>query len=254
MFTRKDEGYALAPIAENAQFATIGAWASWDSFVDTQAGAFVAVRRVGKTEIYHASDGNLLGWSLVYTDPSGVGLTLAAASPSRVVFIGGGKAIVGLLDGNAFRSSSGWREVSLPVSSPVKDLIWTGQEFAAIVDRGLLRGGVDAANWTLVAPPASLDADFNEWRHLAFSQGRYFIYAARPAGSGFWHQRVFVYNGTTWTSVNTLPVLIGETLCTGISYLYADEQRLVVGHGIYVFSIAVMSRFNEHVPSAFPGG
>lgn len=257
------DGLGLGSAAQGSSPVVLGAFAQWDTFVQTSAGSFVAVRRGGQTEIYHASDPYLLGWSLVYRDTSGAAYTLSAASPSYVVFMAPGKALVGLLDGGAYQGPSGWREVVLPSANQPKDLIWTGTEFAAVVDRGLLRGGPTAASWTLITPPANLDPSFTEWRHLAYGAGRFFIYAAQPLGGGDWYHRIFSYDGANWRSDYNVPLGFGGMVHQRFSYLHCIGNTLIVGHGLkegiywngpVLGAIDNIDYYAVYNASQFPGG
>ncbi len=202
-FLTYQDGLLISEVVESASPLKFAPFGEWDAGVETEQGLFVAVRVDGETHIYHTPPGRgYNAWSLVYRFPTPVQMRWAAASPSRVVFVADGLALVGNLSN--YRSPTGWRRVTLPVSTPIKRLIWTsGGQFAAIVDGALLLGGADGTSWRIEAPPTT--GDFNthrEWKDFAYARrpGKFFILAAEPRGGGEFFLRVFIFDGNTWTS------------------------------------------------------
>ena len=202
-FLTYQDGLLISEVVENASPLKFAPFGQWDAGVETEQGLFVAVRVDGETHVYHTPSGRgYNAWSLVYKLNTPVQMRWAAASPSRVVFVADGLALVGNLSN--YRSTAGWRRVTLPLSTPVKRLMWTsGGQFAAIVDRHLLLGGADGTNWEVKAPPATGDFNtFTEWRDFTYARrpGKFFILAAQPLGNGEFFLRTFIFNGNTWTS------------------------------------------------------
>ena len=202
-FLTYQDGLLISEVVENASPLKFAPFGQWDAGVETEQGLFVAVRVDGETHVYHTPSGRgYNAWSLVYKLNTPVQMRWAAASPSRVVFVADGLALVGNLSN--YQSSAGWRQVTLPLSTPVKRLMWTsGGQFAAIVDRHLLLGGADGTNWEVKAPPATGDFNtFTEWRDFTYARrpGKFFILAAQPLGGGDFFLRVFIFDGSTWSS------------------------------------------------------
>jgi len=202
-FLTYQDGLLISEVVEDASPLKFAPFGEWDAGVETEQGLFVAVRVDGETHIYHTPSGRgYNAWSLVYKLNTPVQMRWAAASPSRVVFVADGQAIVGNLSN--YQSSAGWRQVTLPLSTPIKRLMWTsGGQFAAIVDGYLLLGGADGTNWEVKAPPATGDFNiFTEWRDFTYASrpGKFFILAAQPLGNGEFFLRTFIFNGNAWTS------------------------------------------------------
>ena len=202
-FLTYQDGLLISEVVENASPLKFAPFGEWDAGVETEQGLFVAVRVDGETHIYHTPSGRgHNAWSLVYKLNTPVQMRWAAASPSRVVFVADGLALVGNLSN--YLSPAGWRQVTLPVSTPIKRLMWTsGNQFAAIADRYLLLGGADGTNWELKAPPAGGDFDtFTEWKDFTYARkpGKFFILAAQPLGGGEFRLRTFTFDGNTWAS------------------------------------------------------
>jgi len=202
-FLTYQDGLLISQVVENASPLKFAPFGEWDAGVETEQGLFVAVRVDGETHIYHTPSGRgYNAWSLVYKLNTPVQMRWAAASPSRVVFVANGIAVVGNLSN--YQSSAGWKQATLPLSSPIKRLMWTsGNQFAAIVDGALLLGGADGTNWEVKAPPNSGDfSTFTEWRDFTYAArpGKFFILAAKPLGGGDFELRTFIFNGNTWTS------------------------------------------------------
>jgi len=232
------QGVAFTNIALNAPPIGIWAYKPHDVTIETNVGTFAAIRHEGLTYVYNAKDNNRLGWSLVYQNTVENEYTCGAHSPSRVVLAGkGGKILVGRTSNNDHYSLDAWSTPTLPVSTDINDVIWTGNEFVALTNRGILRGGPTGATWTLVQAPPALYTTFVEWRHLVFFNNRFYVYAAEP-GSGQWRARIFVYDGATW-SVRDPYVLIGpaRTLISDLrfrsfSHMFIHNNALVVAHQI----------------------
>ncbi len=202
-FLTYQDGLLMGRVVENASPFKFAPFGEWDAGVETEEGLFVAVRVDGETHIYHTPSGRgQNAWSLVYKLNIPAQMRWAAASPSRVVFIANGLALVGNLSN--YRSPAGWRQVSLPFSNPIKGLMWTsGGQFAAIVDGALLLGGADGARWEVKRPPISTDfSPFAEWKDFAYARrpGKFFILAAQPLGGGDFYIRTFTFDGNTWAS------------------------------------------------------
>ncbi len=169
----------------------IEAGRDWDAAVIVpNVGLFVAVRTATETHIYHAPPPNYIFWSLVYKLNTPFNFTHAAHSPSKVLFIGAGQALVGNLSGEAFMNPSGWRTYTLPTAAPIKQAIWTGAEFAAICDGVLLRGGTEGTGWTQVSAPAeSAYQQYSTWMDFVYAAGKFFILGSRTEGNGEWTLR-----------------------------------------------------------------
>jgi hypothetical protein len=202
-FLTYQDGLLISEVVENASPLKFAPFGEWDAGVETEQGLFVAVRVDGETHIYHTPTGRgYNAWSLVYKLNTPVQMRWAAASPSRVVFVADGLALVGNLSN--YQSSAGWRQVTLPVSTPIKRLMWTsGGQFAAIVDGKLLLGGADGTSWEVKAPPATGDFNaFTEWKDFTYARkpGKFFILAAQPLGGGDFFLRTFIFDGNTWAS------------------------------------------------------
>jgi hypothetical protein len=201
-FLTYEDGLLISEVMENASPFKFAPFSEWDAGVDTGQSVFVAVRVGGETHIYHTTPNFWYNaWSLVYKLNTPVRMRWAAASPSRVVFVADGLALVGNLSN--YLSPAGWRQVTLPLSSPIKRLMWTGSQFAAIVDGALLLGGADGTSWRVEAPPATGDfATFIEWKDFTYAArpGKFFILAAQPLGGGDFFLRVFIFDGNTWSS------------------------------------------------------
>ncbi len=202
-FLTYEDGLLISEVVENASPLKFAPFGEWDAGVETEGGLFVAVRVDGETHIYHTLSGRgYNAWSLVYKLPTAVQMRWAAASPSRVVFVADGQALVGNLSN--YQSPAGWRQVTLPVSTPIRRLMWTsGGQFAAIVDGKLLLGGADGTSWRVEAPPTTGDFNtFTEWKDFTYARrpGKFFILAAQPFGGGEFFIRTLTFNGNTWTS------------------------------------------------------
>jgi hypothetical protein len=204
-FLTYQDGLLISEVVENASPLKFAPFGEWDAGVETEQGLFVAVRVDEETHIYHTPSGRgYNAWSLVYKLNTPVRMRWAAASPSRVVFVADGLALVGNLSN--YLSSAGWRQVTLPLSSPIKRLMWTsGGQFAAIVDGALLLGGADGTNWEVKRPPFSGDfATFTGWRDFTYASrpGKFFIVATDPADTSTFGLRIFTLSGNTWASYN----------------------------------------------------
>jgi hypothetical protein len=202
-FLTYQDGLLISEVVENASPLKFAPFGEWDAGVETEQGLFVAVRVDGETHIYHTPSGRgYNAWSLVYKLNTPVQMRWAAASPSRVVFVADGLALVGNLSN--YQSSAGWRQVTLPLSTPIKRLMWTsGGQFAAIVDGYLLLGGADGTSWEAKPPPTGGDfSTFTEWKDFTYARkpGKFFILAAQPLGGGDFFLRVFIFDGNTWSS------------------------------------------------------
>jgi hypothetical protein len=244
-FLTYQDGLLISEVVQNASPLKFAPFGAWDAGVETEQGLFVAVRVDGETHIYHTPSGRgYNAWSLVYKLPTPVQMRWAAASPSRVVFVADGQALVGSLSN--YQSSAGWRQVTLPLSSPIKRLMWTsGGQFAAIVDGALLLGGADGTNWEAKAPSATGDfAIFTEWKDFTYAArpGKFFILAAQPIGGGEFFLRVFIFNGNTWTSyqpkVSDVVPFLGRVFLRDVVYrrfatIWSDGDNLLgVGFGV----------------------
>jgi hypothetical protein len=236
-FLTYQDGLLISEVVENASPLKFAPFGEWDAGVETEQGLFVAVRVDEETHIYHTPSGRgYNAWSLVYKLNTPVRMRWAAASPSRVVFVADGLALVGNLSN--YLSPAGWRQVTLPSSSPIKRLMWTsGGQFAAIVDGALLLGGADATNWEVKAPPDSGDfRTFIEWKDFTYAArpGKFFILAAQPLGGGEFFIRTFTFNGNTWTShdfpkANNLNGVVHRRFAT----VWSDGDN-IVGFGLGV--------------------
>ncbi len=236
-FLTYQDGLLISEVVENASPLKFAPFGVWDAGVETEQGLFVAVRVDGETHIYHTPSGRgYNAWSLVYKLNTPVQMRWAAASPSRVVFVADGQALVGNLSN--YRSPAGWRQVTLPVSTPVKRLMWTsGGQFAAIVDGALLLGGADGTSWEVKAPPATGDfATFTEWKDFTYARrpGRFFILAAQPLGGGEFFLRTFTFNGNTWTSHDLpKPANLNGVVHRRLATVWSDGDN-IVGFGLGV--------------------
>jgi hypothetical protein len=245
-FLTYQDGLLISEVVENASPVKFAPFGEWDAGVETEQGLFVAVRVDGETHIYHTPSGRgYNAWSLIYKLNTPVQMRWAAASPSRVVFVADGQALVGNLSN--YLSSAGWRQVTLPTSRPIKRLMWTsGNQFAAITDGELLLGGADGTNWEVKIPPASGDFfTFTEWKDFTYASrpGKFFILAARPLGGGDFFLRVFMFDGNTWSShwpkvVMVLPPPINWDLVAGVVHrrfatIWSDGENLLgLGFGV----------------------
>ncbi len=236
-FLTYQDGLLISEVIENASPLKFAPFGEWDAGVETEEGLFVAVRVDGETHIYHTPSGRgYNAWSLVYKLNMPVQMRWAAASPSRVVFVANGLALVGNLSN--YRSPAGWRQVTLPVSTPVKRLMWTsGGQFAAIVDGALLLGGADGTSWEVKAPPATGDfATFTEWKDFTYARrpGKFFILAARPLGGGEFFLRTLTFNGNTWTSHDfPKPANLNGVVHRRLATVWSDGDN-IVGFGLGV--------------------
>lgn len=228
-------GLAFTNIAANAAKIGIWAYSTHDVTVETPAGLFAANRYGGNTFVYHSTaNGEFFDWSLVYSNIVEHEFTCAAYSPSRIVLAGkGGKVLVGRLQNNEFFSPSSWEMPTLPASTDINDIIWTGSEFVALTSRGILRGGLTGQNWTLVSAPASLEPTFTDWRRILFHNNKFYIYAAEP-NSGYWRAEIFVYDGATWTTFDPYVRLGSFTIYDGrfmgFNAMFIKDNLLYVGH------------------------
>jgi hypothetical protein len=245
-FLTYQDGLLISDVVENALPVKLAPFGNWDAGVETEQGLFVAVRVDEETHIYHTPSGRgYNAWSLVYKLNRSVQMRWAAASPSRVVFVADGLALVGNLSN--YLSSAAWREVTLPDSTPIKGLMWTsGGQFAAIVDGALLLGGADGTNWEIKAPPATGDfATFIEWKDFTYARkpGKFFILAAQPLGGNDFFLRVFAFDGNTWSSylaklVVTLPPPFNWDIISGVVHrrfatIWSDGENLLgLGFGV----------------------
>jgi hypothetical protein len=236
-FLPYEDGLLISDLVENASPLKFAPFGEWDAGVETEQGLFVAVRVDGETHIYHTPSGRgYNAWSLVYKLNTPVQMRWAAASPSRVVFVADGMAVVGNLSN--YRSSAGWRQVTLPLSTPIKRLMWTsGGQFAAIVDGALLLGGADGTNWEIKAPPATGDfATFREWKDFTYASkpGKFFILAAQPIGSGGFFLRTFIFDGSTWQSHGVpKPRNLNDVVFRRFATVWSDGDN-ILGFGVGV--------------------
>jgi hypothetical protein len=249
-FLTYQDGLLISEVVENASPLKFAPFGEWDAGVETEQGIFVAVRVDGETHIYHTPSGRGdNAWSLVYKLNTPVRMRWAAASPSRVVFVADGLALVGNLSN--YQSSAGWRQVTLPVSTSIKRLMWTsGGQFAAIVDGKLLLGGADGTNWRVEAPPAIGDfRTFTEWKDFTYAArpGKFFILAAQPIGGGEFYLRTFTFNGNTWTSHDLPhPANLKRAVHRRLATIWSD------GNNMIGFGLGVKGQWYEDACSPFP--
>jgi len=236
-FLTYEDGLLISEVVENASPLKFAPFGVWDAGVETEQGLFVAVRVDGETHIYHTPSGRgYNAWSLVYKLPTPVQMRWAAASPSRVVFVADGQALVGNLSN--YQSSAGWRQVTLPVSTPIKRLMWTsGGQFAAIVDGALLLGGADGTSWQVKAPPSTGDfATFTDWKDFAYAArpGKFFILAARPLGGGEFFLRTLTFDGNAWASYDfPKPANLNGVVHRRLATVWSDGDN-TIGFGLGV--------------------
>jgi hypothetical protein len=236
-FLTYQDGLLISEVVENASPLKFAPFGEWDAGVETEQGLFVAVRVDGETHIYHTPSGRgYNAWSLVYKLNTAVQMRWAAASPSRVVFVADGMALVGNLSN--YRSSASWRQVTLPLSTPIKRLMWTsGGQFAAIVDGALLLGGADGTSWEVKAPPPTGDfATFTEWKDFTYASrpGKFFILAAQPISSGGFFLRTFIFNGNTWQSHGApKPRNLNDVVHRRFATVWSDGDN-IIGFGLGV--------------------
>lgn len=255
-------GESLKQAANNvgATPADIPVASTWSAAVHTPKGIFVAVQDATSTMIFQSDSVPSGAWNLVYKG-SLVSLQAAAYSPTRVVFLGGGKAIVGPIDG-----AGSWEEYTLPTANPIKMALWNGSEFAAITDGQLLLGGSSGTAWTVRTPTGSPDfTNYPEWRDFVYAQGRYFILALQSAGGNDWWHRIFVYNGSSWSSFEHRPYDYRGVKFRRYATLWTDGYLLGIGAGLagglYYFKdtifqgpVGEQDYFTFHKASEFPGG
>lgn len=205
-------------------------WAGMDVVIDHDNYLIYTLRYGGKTYVCYTFRG--LFYGIAYTHDGEVRYRAAAKNATNLVFVGnGGNVLVAPL--NDFRNPNAWKKVATPATGDLKDVVWAGTQFAAIGDRQLLLS-TTGESWTLQTPPASMEPDYTEWRHVAYGGGKIFIYAAKNIGNGEWLERLFIYSGGGWQNpFDTKPHNCLGVVLRRFSFLNVTSTgKLVIGHGI----------------------
>lgn len=218
----KTDGIATISPTIGATPQIIPVWAGLDVYlpINGWSEGLYTVRYGGNTWVFYHKDWKVFG--LAYKHSGEVMYNAAAKSPSRIVFVGnGGNILTAPLDD--YQNPNAWLRPTSPTGNDIKDVVWAGNQFAAIANRQLLLS-TTGESWSLQAPPASLEPNFTEWDNLVYAGGKIFIYARQILGPTEWYSRIFIYSNGGWNVHDPKPRNVNGMVIRRTGFLTVDSS------------------------------